>query len=176
MLTEAAERFRYANMPRLLIVVLALQLLLGPLWAAPPAGSDEGVKVDPLPEPPAIEAQVRKSDLIVRAVLLHTRTYRIGTKVRHQARFRVIGSLKKSVFYPLSAGEEFSVLYGIKAGVYGPHFMEAPEPGEYVVLLELRNVTLGGRIVGQDVLFVYPNPFALYEPLPDVLQAVGAPQ
>ena len=162
-------------MSRLLVCAFLFLGMLGNSAAAPddsnPAGS---VKVEPLPEPPTVTAQVRKSDLIVRAVVLRTYSYRIGSKVRYQARFRVLETLRGSVFYPLHEGDVFGVLYHMKPGVYGPHFMEPPDPGEYIVLLELRNVSVKAKIVGQDVEFIYPNPFALYEPSPEILQAVEA--
>ncbi len=150
-------------------------LLLVALWwpATVPAApaKEPDVKVEPLPDPPTVEEQVRKADLIVRAKLLHTRTYRAGKRVRYDARFRVVDLLRPSDFFPLGIGDEFSVMYNIKPDVYGPHFMEAPDPDEYVVILQLKNVTLGGRVVGQIVEFVYPNPFALFEPSDEVLQA-----
>lgn len=159
------------------VVILLLLILpaLGPL-SAQGKTKDEDVKVEPLPEPPAVRDQVNKSDVIVRAVLLHSRSYKIGSKSMNQARFRVIAPLRASSFFPLSQGEEFTVQYTMKPDVYGPHFMEAPEPGEYVVLLQLKNVTLQNKVVGQIVELVFPNPFALYEPFPDVLQAVGGPR
>ncbi len=153
-----------------ILLLLCLLPAFGSLLAQ---GKDDDVKVEPLPEPPAVKDQVRKSDVIVRAVLLHSRSYKIGAKSMNQARFRVVTPLRSSSFFPLQQGEEFTVLYAMKPDVYGPHFMEAPEPGEYVVLLELKNVTLKDKIVGQIVQLVFPNPFALYEPAPDVLQAVG---
>lgn len=146
-------------------------------FAAPRAelaqAKDADVKVEPLPDPPAVDQQLRKSDIIVRAVLLHNRSYKVGRKTNHQARFRIVGLHRTSLYYRLAVGDEFSVLYTIKSDVFGPHFMEPPETGEYLVLLELKNVTLGERVVGQDIRFVYPNPFALYEPSPEVLKAIG---
>lgn len=136
-------------------------------------GTQEDVKVEPLPEPPAVRDQVKKSDVIVRAVLLHSRSYKIGSKAMNQARFRVIAPLRSSSFFPLQSGEEFTVQYVMKPDVYGPHFMETPEPGEYVVLLELKNVMLQDKVIGQIVQLIFPNPFALYEPTPDILQAAG---
>ncbi|MBI3396753.1 MAG: hypothetical protein HY042_13025 [Spirochaetia bacterium] len=131
-------------------------------------------KISPLPDPPSIETLAGKSDIILKADIVSTRTYKLGGKTVGQARLRVQKAIRASQFFKLRPGEEFTVTFQMKSDELGPYFAELPENGSYVVLLLVKNVKLGGSIVGYVPEFHFPNPFSLYDAItPGVLRKVG---
>ncbi len=145
-------------MNRLKMTALAIPVVMAPILIS--QGKDI---VRPLPDPPTLEQQVRNSELVVHARLVHVHRYNLSRKLVSQPRFEIVRILKDSRFYPLNQGERITVTHYLKPNEYGPYFQEPPEKGEYIVFLKVRNVDLGGKIVGYISEFPLPHPFALQE-------------
>ena len=134
-------------------------------------------QVAPLPDPPSIAKRVLLSDLIVHVKLKHSREIKIGNFQISQPRFEVIRVLFTSKYFVLKNGEFFTVNHLLKPTEWGPFFQEAPEPGEYVVFLQVKNIQLENRTLYYPEL-IMPHPFALESteetPVEDVRKAISA--
>ena len=117
-------------------------------------------EVAPLPDPPALEKRILLSDLIVHARLVHSLKIEIGKDIISQPRFEVVKVLYTSSFFPLKKGEFFTVNHELKPAEWGPYFQESPENGEYIVFLQVKNISLKNKLVYY-TQFILPHPFAL---------------
>lgn len=102
-----------------------------------------------------------RSDIVVRAQLLHSHKYRIGRRLIGQSRFRLARIFKGDADFWLVAAEEFTVTYYVNPSEIGHRLPESPQPGDYLIFLRLRNVRIHDRIVGYVADFDEPDPFAL---------------
>ena len=127
----------------------------------------------PVPDPPSLEKRINYSDIILHVKLLHAKKITFGAKIISQPRFQIISILKSSPFFKIQDGELFSVNHELHPSEWGPFFQESPEPGEYIVFLNLRNLVFNGKISYYTELYS-PHPFALESVMETPLSEIKA--
>ncbi len=126
----------------------------------------------PLPDPPSVDQLLSSSDIVIRAKVIRSKSYRLGGKLIGQSRILCVRVYKGSEHFVVSPDEEFTISYYLKPDELGPFFSEPPVEGEYIIFLSLKNLQLEEKIIGYVPRFIYPDPFSIYDMDPGMEKAI----